>query len=456
MFFLLLFIFALTRIIPFIKNAAPLGYDTGLYRGFIYNFIQNLPHFDIVSIAKNEPPLLYVLADALHYCNLSIDFFLGYFYYLCTILFALLLFYFLKKKYSSAAGLAGLFLLTISLAQFEAYWQLFYKNILAFIITLLIFYFLEKKNYWLCFILGGALGGFHHMSFVPLAGAIFLAGIFLKEKRKSYLFLFLGICLLALACYAKNFNVITHYLPFTQEKLQNMANLDKSDKTGMFWNISDYLFYAIWYLPLLFFALYKKIKARKLDYLFWYFVIVFLIVASQLFFYKRFLIHLDFIAIILIAPILVDLFKYIFKKNNILIYSLFFLWALFLMIRIFIFSFTTDAYISAEEFQAIKNLKNLPLEATVISTNNIIAPWIYGYSEHKNIWPGKFKNDPWSYREWQTFWHTNIPQERYDLLDKVAKPVYIFVPAGHSLKSVLENDADFIEYSDYLYEYIGY
>lgn len=455
LFIVFFLLFSLSRFIPFIKNVAPLGYDTGLYRGFIYNFTQNLPHFDIASIAKNEPPLLYVLADVLHYCNLSIDFFLGYFYYLASIIFALLLFYFLRKKYSNSAGLAGLFLLTISLAQFEAYWQLFYKNILAFIITLLIFYFLEKKNYWLCLILGGALGGLHHMSFVPLAGAIFLAGIFIKEKRKNYLFLFFGICFLALACYAKNFNVITHYLPFTQEKLQNMANLDSSDKTGMFWGIADYLFYALWYLPLLFYALYKKIKARKLDYLFWYFIIVFLIVASQLFFYKRFLIHLDFIAIILIAPILADLFKYIFRKNNILIYTLFFLWALFLIVRIFIFSFTTDSFISEQEFQAVKELKNLPPSATIISTNNIIAPWIYGYSEHNNIWPGKFKNDPWKYGEWQTFWHTDVAPERYELLNEVAKPVYIFVPQNNPLKAVLENDAAFIKHSDYLFEYLG-
>lgn len=445
LFFSLFLIFALSRFIPFIKNAAPLGYDTGLYRGHLYNFVQNLPHFDIASVAKNEPPLLYILADILHYCNLPMDFFLGYFYYCLTVLCALLLFYFLKKKYSSSTGLAGLFLLTISLAQFEAYWQLFYKNILAFIITLLIFYFLEKKNYWLCLLLGGALGGFHHMTFVPLAGAVFLAGIFSKEKRKSYLLLFIGMCLLALACYAKNFNVISHYL----------TNIGASGKTGMFWSISDYLFYAVWYLPMLFIALYKKIKEKKLDYLFWYFIIVFLIVISQLFFYKRFLIHLDFISIMLIAPVLADLFKYILKKNTVLIYSLFFLWVLFLVVRIFIFSFTTGAYISEAEFQAVKNLKGLPQEATIISTNNAIAPWIYGYSEHKNIWPGKFKNDPWKYSEWQIFWHADIPQERHELLNEVAKPVFIFVPQGHSLKAILQNDSAFIRYSDYLYEYMG-
>jgi hypothetical protein len=446
LFFISIFVtFALSRFIPFIKNAAPLGYDTGLYRGFIFNFIQNLPHFDIAHIAKNEPPLLYILADALHYCNISIDFFLGYFYYLTLIILALLFFYFLKKKYSFSAGIAGIFLLTISLAQFEAYWQLFYKNILAFIITLLFFYFLEKKNYWLCFLLGGALGGFHHMSFVPLAGAVFLTAIFSKEKRKSHLLLFFSICLFALVCYVKNFSVITHYL----------ASVNTNNKTGMFWSIFDYLFYALWYLPLLFIALYKKIKEKKLDYLFFYFIIVFLIVASQLFFYKRFLIHLDFIAIVLMAPILADLFRYIFKKNKILYYIPFFLWSLFLIIRIFIYSFTTDAYITANEFQAVKSLKDLPENATIISSDNFIAPWVYGYSEHNNIWPGKFKNDIWNYNEWQVFWKTSVPEERYILLNMIAKPVYIFISEDNNLKNNLANDPVFKKYSDFLYEYVG-
>lgn len=445
-FICLLLMFFFSRIIPFIFSEAPLGYDTGLYRGHFLAFFHDLPDFHIAKIANNEPPLLYIETDTLHIIGFTIDFILHGWYFIFNMLLSLLLFIFLRKKYSFTVAVAGFFLYLISLAQFEAYWYLLYKNIIGLLLTILLFYFIEKRSYFIILI-GSALAGFHHLSFILLVGTLLATSILDKKNRK---FLLVSTALMILGgffCYLNNLHAIANYLPYNLSQAENIFNLDQNEKTGVFWDSKLYLFYSLWYLPLALIGFYQKIKEKKFDYLFWYFLLSLIVIASQWFFYKRFLIYFDLAAIFLAAPILV---KIQIKKT---IYKIgFIIWLIFLLIRLFLFAATTKPLLSPAEFQTVKTLPDLPAMSTIISANNYIAPWIYGYSEHHNIWPGKFKNDQWNQSEWQSFWFTNNTKIRHHLLKKYQPPIYIFIPDNQKkLRQKLKNDPAFTSLSEYLW-----
>ncbi|MFH1457058.1 MAG: hypothetical protein ABIF17_02995 [Patescibacteria group bacterium] len=447
--FLLVFVFII-RLIPFFKGSSPLGYDTGLYRGRF----SRLDFLDISEIAKNEPPFLYYLVDILQNLGLSTDFILLGLYFLFNIVLGIFIFLFLRKKYSYKIGLAGLFLFSVSLVQFEAYFSMYYKNILAFILTLIIFYLIEKKS-WLIILIGGILLAVHPMSFVLLFSALFLTLIFNKEKRKYLLFSSLGMIGLGLLFYLNNFYPLIHYLPTNINKFQNIINIDESVKTGSFWNISLFIFYTIWYLPLAIWAIVQKVKNKKLDYLVWYFIICSLIIIFGFFFYKRFLVHFDFIIILISAPILIKLFDFIKKKKEKFYYILFLLMIIFLLVRVFIFSYTSEPLIDDKNLLEIKNLRYLD-GVTIISGDSSVAPWVYGYSEQETIWPGKFKNDKWKKKEWDIFWSTENLQKRYELLDQYDGSLYICLDKDQDeLRKIIENDKTFRKYSDNVWEYFG-
>lgn len=447
-FICLLVMFLMSRIIPFFFSEAPLGYDTGLYRGHFLTFLHNLPNFQIANIANNEPPLLYIGTDALHIISFTIDFILHGWYFIFNLLLSLLLFIFLRKKYSFTCAIAGFFLYLISLAQFEAYWYLLYKNIIGLLLTILLFYFIEKRSYFII-VIGSALAGFHHLSFALLVGTLLAASIFDKKNRKFFL---ISIALMSTGgffCYLNNLHAITHYLPYNLNQVKNIFNLDQTEKTGVFWNIKQYILYSFWYLPLALAGFYKKIKEKKLDYLFWYFTLSLVVIVGQWFFYKRFLIYFDLAAIFLAAPILANIqIKKTIGKIGLIV------WLAFLIIRLFLFAATAKPLLLTAEFQAIKTLPNLPAAATIISANNYIAPWIYGYSEHQTVWPGKFKNDQWTYAEWQSFWFTDNTKTRHHLLKKYQPPLYIFVPDNQkNLREKLKNDPAFVSLSQYLWQF---
>jgi len=447
------------RILPYLNYNVPLGYDPGIYKYEIERYWRGLPNVmppDLESWDRRwSPPGLFILTTVLHLYGFDSFYQYIYLFIFFDIMLVVGLYVSGKKFFGQKAGLIAAFFCSISYVQFGAFYYFYFKNIVALFLVLISSYFFKSGKYVPLILVGAVLGSIHRPTFLIfalvylslLARQLFSSGrIFLVFIRNFSI----GLLILALAFV---FYIPTHlsalnYLEwFLNPNLDIIApntgtnpplleqeggmTFEKSIGSGTFISISDYYLVSMFYLPLAFSGLLFAMRNRNFNFFILWGIITFLIVYSKLFFFKRFILHLD-IALVLLAGFG---FYYLIRYNKffgVLILVLLASSAFYVTYQV---TAHTEPLIDEEELSYISELQKVNEDAYVMTIHNFYSPWVVGYSGKKTIAPGLFEYDKWNYTQWKKFWSNSDPEVTSEMLKEYDKPIYIYIGKKIHLKN---------------------
>ena len=412
-------IFILSRLVHFyFQGQAGFGYDLGLYLAQARQIIDHSGDF-LTAIIADAGGLELTMANFKFLANLGvpINVIIYLFHFIINLAIILTLWISVRTEYGKRAGLIALALATVSLTQFEMYWQYLFRTELAILMMFAAFWLIKKKS-WLAFI--PILTMFFIHKSTPLIFLPVFLVILIVEKNKKWLWLFVGTAVISL--------LIIWQQKSWQIGLEAIFHVFKNDdraiREGNFLDLLAYLKLAWWYLIPALIQFYRQLKNKNWNWPMILFGLSAILVFSHFIFYKRLIIYLDLSALIL-AGVFIDKFleRYCPKiKKIILFFSL-----LILAIPVITYAGRHWSLISREEFSSIKQIQNQTEPSAYIMTiNSFYAPWLEGWSGRLVISPG-FLRDQWQKSDWQIFWENkNLPKQK-ELLAQYRKPLYLFI-----------------------------
>ncbi|MDO8517445.1 MAG: hypothetical protein Q7S33_04965 [Nanoarchaeota archaeon] len=432
LFALAIFLIILFRVMPYMGNSIPLGYDPGMYKYGIESGLQNLDLW--ILQGGMEPGFLYLMSFFKAF--LSSQFILTWLLIGFCVLLGLGI-YFVVKEFSDnnkTTALIALFLYAFSLIQFKAFWFMYYKNIIGMSLILFSIYFLKKyettqkkKFIWLFVILGGLLGAIHRPSFYIFGLSYFFYAFISPIKDKKYNFNLLknniiyGILILVIAglFYLGKFSqaILIMFSPVLQ------GFLAPGEGAGTFINFFTYQFSSLFYLPFALLGIFYFIRKKDFNILVIWAIINFAIVYFQFFFFNRFIIMLDLILIIMAS------FGFSVLINSKKKLGTMILIVLLLSAGILAYNEAKNSkpLINDNELKVISFLNNTEQNSWVMSTSSYYSPWIQGYSGRKTIAPGLFDYNKHDKTGWMSFWTANSTEQFKSFLYQYEKPLYIFI-----------------------------
>ncbi len=416
------------RVIPYLDNSIPLGYDTGIYKYGIEHGLQNYDNW--ILRGGLEPGFLYLMKPFTWIFNSQ--FILTYFLIGFCVMLGIGIYLVTKEYFNKEAALISLLIYSLSLIQFKTFWYMYYKNIIGLSLALFSIYFLKrykdagnKKFIWLFVILGGLLGSIHRPTFYIFGLSYFFYVVFGFIKERDYRILKQnitnGILILLIAgvFYLGKFSqAVFVVLPWVAEGF-----LQPGQSPGTFINFFTYQFSTLTYLPFAILGLFFLIKKRYFNILFFWALITALIVYFQFFFFNRFIIHLDIMLIILSGAG----FSIIIENKKKIGYLILIIMIFSSGFLAFNDSFNSKPLISANELETIKYFQNTESNSYAMSTSSIYSTWILGYSGRKTIAPGLFDYDTHTEDEWIVFWTTEDISKIKTFMNAYEKPLYIFI-----------------------------
>lgn len=437
----LIFVFQV-RALPFVNQPLPLGYDPGLYKYGIEKGLANKDKW--ILQGGMEPGFLFLMEIIKEFFSSS--FILTWLLVGFCVVLGLVVFLTAREYFGVRAALFSLFFYAFSVVQFRAFALSYYKNIIGLSLLLLAFLFLKKAEVrssylWLVLVSAALLGAIHRPTFF-LFGLTFLVYCFSSAYQSqgfnkkiliSNILLGFAIVLFFLLFYIGDF--MPAILIMIQPVIESIAAPGQSP--GTFINFFTYQFSVLPFLPFavlgLFVALDKKYSPAK-NPLVLLGIITLVIVYFQLFFFNRFIIHLD-IALILFTGL---------GASTLLAQSphrYYFVLILILVFSAGILAFSTSArekpLISSSELALIGKINQTSQDSFVMSTSSIYSPWLQGYSSRRVIAPGLFDYDNHTKEEWMMFWNGDDLPYMKEFLQPLQKPLYIFI--GQRQKDFLAN-----------------
>jgi len=408
-FLILAFLLILTpKVISYLDNSIPLGYDAGIYKYGIENVI------DQDWEKSNFDPIFNLLTKSLNLIFPS-TFILTFFLILFELLLGFSIYLTVKEYFDKNTAILSTLLFSLSIVQFQAFTLLYYKNIIAMSFLLFSFYFLKKQKYIIFTIFSVITAGIHKPTFLLLAIS-FLTHTILnyKENLKRNMISGITIIILTLLIYLGRIKSVI--LPGITESIGLAIG------PGTFISLAAYKVLILIYIPFLTIGLYHVIHNKKFNILFIWFIVNFIIVVFRLFFFNRYIIMLDLIVLIIVAIGLLE----ILKDNRIIgIITVLIIFG-FLSYNVIGESLTVKPLITQDELNEIKELQNTENEAFVMATHSNYAPWILGYSERKTIAPGLFEYNKWNQEQWREFWSSDSERAK-EMLKDYERPLYIHV-----------------------------
>ena len=449
----------LLRVIPYIGNSVPLGYDVGIYKYGIEYGLKNLDNW--ILQGGMEPGFLYLMeAFKLFF---STDFILEWLFIAFCVLLGSSIYFVSKESFSKETGLIAILIYAVSLIQFKTFWYMYYKNMIGLILALFSIYFLEKSKdnkhlIWLFTLLGGFLGAVHSPTFYIFGLSYLLYTFASPYKYKSYNFkelksnIFYGVLILLITSFFYLGKFREAILVIIAPVLQSFVQTGESP--GTFINFFTYQYSTLAYLPLGILGFLTLIKNKKFNMLFFWALITAIIVYFKFFFFNRFIIHLDVALIILAAYGLITLLKSN-KKLSVVILSLLLISGGY---QIYQESINSKPLINDEELSLIQSLSLTEQNAFVMSTDSYYSPWVLGYSNRRTIAPGLFDYDTHNYEEWYQFWTTNDTNYTNQFLSVYPKPLYLFIGEYQRMNMEKFNNECFYlinqQNQSYIYKYL--
>lgn len=432
---IILFILAITfiiafRMIPYISNSIPLGYDSGIYKYGIEHGLTNLDKF--VVEGGFEPGFLYLMKPIS--MIFSSHFILTYLLIGFCVLLGLGIYFTTKEFFSKKTALISLLIYSLSIIQFKTFAYMYYKNIIGLSLMLFAVYFLRKheksnkKIFLLLFIfLAGILGSIHRPTFyifgLPYFFYVFISPI--KNKKynlKSMFFNVLtGIAILAIAIPIYFGNFMPQVTNMIEPTLEGFVQIGEAP--GTFISFFSYQFLTLAYLPFAILGFFILVRKKQFNFLFFWALINFSMVYFQFFFFKRFIIPLDMILIILSSLGFSTLIENKKKFGSIILIIM------LISAGILLFKESKDArpLIDKSEFKTIQYLNNTEENAFVMATSSLYSPSVLGYSNRKTIAPGLFDYNKHNKQQWIEFWTDSGINKTKDFMNLYPKPLYIFI-----------------------------
>ncbi len=416
LFGLAIFLILLVRVIPYVDNSIPLGYDTGIYKYAFEEFA--LKGFSVDPWVKGaiSPGFLY-LFSFLYGLGVNSNFILIGLFILFNVLLGVSVYLFAKEYFNSTVGIIAILLFALSVIQFKVFSYLYYKNIIALSAFLLAFVFLKKEKRYL-FVIFGAIVGIMHLPTLYIFGLSYiLFTIFqYKEWKRNVLS---GVLILAITA--------IFYIGFYKEAVLPLISplaqsfVSPGESAGTFVSFFVYQFSTLAYLPFAILGFIYLIKKKQFNALFFWTILNASIVYFQFFFFNRFIIHLDIALIILASAGFYLLMQS--KKIGVLITVILMLSAGFVTIQE---SYSATPLITSQDLELIQKINQTEQDASVIAISSEYSPWVLGYSQRKTIAPGLFNENKWNQSEWDEFWKVTDKNSTQEMLWVYRKPLYLF------------------------------
>jgi len=431
------------RMIPYMNNKVPLGYDPGIYKYIFERFEKALPDIPEEEldlwIRTGFPSGLPTLIDEFYLLGFTTDEILKPVFIIFSSLLIFPIYLVAKKYFGKEAGIVASLLYAFSYTQLQTFWFMYYKNVVGMALLLFATYFMDHddRRYTPLMILFATMLGFTHRPTFLILAMIWVSYILINLKKTNIL------KENAIRILATGILLFTLYLPRLNETiLKPLEGVFGSILEpgmigpGTFFSLSKYQLTSLSYLPFALLGfLYLAIRKRFNPLLFWFLINGF-IVYFKIMFYNRFIIQLDIIAIILASAgllygIIIPLQK---KRIGLLI-------TLLLLVSSGIITYNSaidmKPLLTGTQLASIQKIPELTEEdAYVMAITSYYSPWILGYSGRKTIAPGLFDYDKWSIKEWRKFWYADSIEEIKDLLEMYDKPLYIFIGKHPSNKLV--------------------
>jgi len=427
------FLLLVTRIIPYITNDVPLGYDSGIYDYAFKHYDSGIIDNDWVKV--NYEPSLFLLGSFLNGLGISFSFFVPWLHLIIELINIVLVFVVVRDYFDERVAGLSVFMISASMIQFKAFAMSYEKNIMGIFLLFACLYLLKKESYTLFVICASLLAITHKPTFMIFAIAyglyfitswIYARAAGERDKSVSRDFIAgLAIALIVLILYFQK--IIVMYNAFFAPVVSG-----QSISGGLFMNFLAYksiFFINLPFLAVGIFMMFRNFRERKeVNMILLWLIANLLIVFFRVIFYNRFIVHLDFVLLIVTsfgAVVLYDLFT---ESKSIIKYLLVFSVVLVLLVSVYsviMESSRARPLIGAEELEIIRSASRLESNATLMVVSSTYGPWAL-YSERKVVSPGLF-NDKMTRDEWMDFWHTPSQDKAREYLDRYEKPLYIYV-----------------------------
>jgi len=414
-------LFLVLRILPYVNNSVPLGYDAGIYL-YLLNIFPKLPIWQMVGFSPGLFAVVFPFAKLFNSESLLIP---------VSILSQIILFFSIflvsKKIFNGKTALLNTFLFTVSLIQFRTFWFFYVKNTFALAFLLPALYFLSKKKVLPSIVFTVLLSYFHLPTFLIYLTTMIVLFLFDHKNLKFYLKVFVGIMAIFSIYYLPTFNqtIFPLLIPVLQSvapyKLITTGGL--ADAGGTFYSLPISFLMTIFYLPFAVLGAWLLRREQNTKPFLITLIVLFLMVITNFFFSLRYFIPLDLFLIFFAGYAI----NYVFEKyknyKDILP-------VLFIVLIFFIVAFilkTGQPLITPQvlgEIKAFGGIKN----GYVLSTSKEDSAWLLGYTNLKLIaWDFSGEDKYWNKNQWNKFFGNIQVEQKLILLDKLPKPLYIFI-----------------------------
>ncbi len=412
------------RILPYWSNSIPLGYDSGIYKYSIEQFKSQGFSVENWIKASMSPLFLYIMFP-LSYLLSSNTILIWVFIASCVLL-GLSIYLTTREYFNKETAIISLLIYSVSIIQFKVFEFLYYKNILALSLMLiaLIFYKREKRALFIIFsVLTAAM---HLPTFYIFFLASLVCTLVSPINNKKYNLKLLkkniinGLLIIILTLILYIGFISQAILPLLSPLATQFTQTGTS--SGTFLSFFQYQFLTLAYLPFAILGFFCLARKKQFNMLFFLALITASIVYFQLFFFNRFIIHLD-IFLIILASLGFSILIENKKKLGVFILAIMLLSA---GIMTFNQAINSKPGITPEQLALIQEMRNTEQDSSVISISSEYSPYVLAYSSRVTIAPGLFTENKWNKAQWNQFWTTKDKQETINLMSIYPIPIYLF------------------------------
>lgn len=464
----------------FLFPGVPFGYDAGIYRYLFLKHAQAFPPFFVAPLppwAASHPLGLFFFSGILIRLGMSPDMLIGWMWNCFPVLLFLVLAVIFGRKHGMLTGLCILLVALLSTVQYQGFLMMYWKVFAAFLWCVLAFFTFERRSkLWMLF---GMLTIATHQQVGLLFVVAVLASILTQHDehriRLRQLLQWFATLVLGLLWYIPNGrSAILGLLPMLSASLFSLVSLgilvfaigliaivtffprhghfilllacgvlggilllfpltgiapdllghlfQRPDAIpGAFFTIPDYLEQSLPLLLLGMFGLFLSFRNQKGTVWQWAAIFSGVAVLSMFFFYRRFILPLDFFLLPFAALALSHLWNSRGYGLRILGGVLVLVQASFALTQIQ----SIDPHVERGMLDDIAALQNAVEPNTQVIVLDVMAPWVVGYlPENAVSGPGIFDSQP--KEAWEKFLYGS-DTERSAFISHYPKGTYFFV-----------------------------
>ncbi|MSR67251.1 hypothetical protein EXS65_00265 [Candidatus Peribacteria bacterium] len=456
----------------------PFGYDAGMYRYLFIKHAEAFPPFSVTQLppwAESHPLGLFFFSTVLMRAGVPVDSLIGWVWNLFPVILSTVLAIVFARKKGIHLGILILVVSLLSTVQYQGFLMMYWKVFAAFFCCILAFDARERQSrMWVFF--GMLTIAIHQQIGLIFALAVFSSLLSSAHRRKT---LVQGIGWLALSLvlgllwYLPNFThalsdlwpllrvsasstvtlgvvlfvlgalfiftVVPKYghrilliacgvigivlllLPHTGIAPGFLSHLTKTDVVpGSFLTIPEYLELSLPMLLLGIFGLMHSLKKEKGTVWQWAVLWSALAVCSMFFFYRRFLLPLDFFLLPFSALALHAMWTNRDHRYRLLCGAFVFMQGFLVFRQIG----TIDPHVDRRMLQEFSELHRVIEPVSQVIVLDVMAPWIVGYLPQNAVsGPGIFDSQPLS--AWERFLY-GTAEERQTFISHYPKGTYFY------------------------------